>query len=166
MDNFSRSEFSDYTVLESKQTVVTDAVSKKFVASVFSWMFVALGVSAIFAILFASSPELLSYLVTPNGRGASLSILGWAVMFAPLVFVMTMSFAFTRLSVPAMIGFYLAYSAVTGISLSFILLVYTAGSLAGCFATASLMFGVMAVMGYTTDISEAVAKQPAKDPAV
>ena len=46
---------------------------------------------------------------------------------------------------------FFAFSAVMGMSLSFILLVYTSGSVIGCFASASVMFGVMAVMGYTTD---------------
>jgi len=38
-----------------------------------------------------------------------------------------------------------------GMSLSVLLLAYTASSLIGCFGAASAMFGVMAVMGYTTD---------------
>lgn len=45
----------------------------------------------------------------------------------------------------------MAYAAVNGISFSFILLAYTSGSVIGCFASASVMFGIMALMGYTTD---------------
>jgi len=62
-----------------------------------------------------------------------------------------MSFAFSRLSASMLTFFFLAYAAVMGISLSFILLIYTSGSIIGCFATASAMFGIMAVMGYTTE---------------
>lgn len=72
-------------------------------------------------------------------------------MFAPIGFVLLMSFGFQRLSAPALTALFLVYSAINGISFSFILLAYTAGSVIGCFASAAVMFGVMAVMGYTTD---------------
>jgi len=127
-----------------------DAVaSRRFMANVFLWMFLALGISAFFAFLFASNVQWLAYLV--NFKTGSLNLLGWIVMLAPLGFVMTMSFAFSRLSAPVITALFLLYSAVNGISFSFILLAYTAGSVTGCFISASLMFGIMAVMGYTTD---------------
>ncbi len=151
MNNYNQQQFTDYTVLDSKPARAAGVVSKKFMASVFSWMFFALGVSALFAILFATNEELMQYLITTTEKGSGLSMLGYAVMFSPLIFVLLMSFAFNKLSAPAMTGLFVAYAAITGISLSFILLAYTASSIAGCFITASIMFGVMAVMGYTTD---------------
>jgi FtsH-binding integral membrane protein len=139
--------FSDYTVVDSGKS--TRTMAKTFMANVFLWMFAALGISAFFAYLFASTPSLLQTLIdTTTGK---LNILGYITMFAPLAFVLTMSFAFQRLSAPLMVGFFLAYAAVTGISLSFIFLAYTSSSIIGCFAAASAMFGIMAVMGYTTD---------------
>lgn len=139
--------FSDYTLEQSR----THEVSRSFFANVFLWMFGALAVSTVFAWLFANNAELLSYLISTNERGgASLSGLGWLVMFAPIGFVMLMSFGYQRLSAPAMALFFIAYAAVTGISLSFILLAYTAGSVVTCFLSAAAMFAVMAVMGYTT----------------
>ena len=118
-------------------------------ANVFTYMFVALGVSALFAYLFASNSELLAYLVnTTTGR---LNPLGWIVMLAPLGFVLIMSFGYARLSAPALLILFILYSVLTGISLSFILLVYTSSSVLGCFLSAAVMFGVMAVMGYTTN---------------
>ena len=77
-------------------------------------------------------------------------MLGWVVMFAPLGFVMLMSFGYQKLSAPAITALFLVYSAITGISLSFIILAYTPGSIVACFLSAAAMFGVMAVMGYTT----------------
>ncbi|MBL7711224.1 MAG: Bax inhibitor-1/YccA family protein [Chitinophagaceae bacterium] len=143
--------FTNYTV-ESSKVNVTGSLSSTYIANVFMWMFAALGVSTVFALLFANSPALMEYLITFNpstGRGG-LSILGYVVMFAPIGFVLLMSFAFQRLSAPALIGLFMAYSAINGISFSFILLTYTTSSVIGCFASAAAMFGVMAVMGYTT----------------
>ncbi len=151
MNNYSQQEFSNYTVLESKQSRVAGVVSKKFMAGVFTWMFFALGVSTLFAIVFANNTELLQYLINVTDKGGSLSMLGWAVMLAPIGLVLVITFAFSRLSASAMTALFLAYAAINGISFSFILLTYTASSVIGCFATASVMFGVMALMGYTTD---------------
>ncbi|HEY1031755.1 MAG TPA: Bax inhibitor-1/YccA family protein [Flavipsychrobacter sp.] len=139
--------FTDYTVVDSAKG--TRTMAKTFMANVFLWMFAALGISAFCAYLFASTPTLMLSLINETTGG--LNPLGWVVMFAPLGFVLTMSFAFNRLSAAAMVGFFIAYAAVTGVSLSFILLIYTTGSVISCFAAASLMFGIMAVMGYTTD---------------
>ncbi|GAA4452196.1 Bax inhibitor-1/YccA family protein [Rurimicrobium arvi] len=147
----STHNFSDYRVEETTINVGKTA-SATYMSQVFLWMFAALGISAVFAFLFASSPSLLSALVHFNpatGRGG-LSILGWAVMLAPIGFVMMMSFAFQRLSYGALVALFLAYSAINGISFSFILLQFTAGSVISCFLSAAVMFGVMAVMGYTT----------------
>ena len=72
-------------------------------------------------------------------------------MFAPLGFVLLMSFGYARLSAPVLLTLFLAYSAINGISFSFILLQFTAGSVLGCFLSAAAMFGIMAVMGYTTN---------------
>lgn len=145
MEDYNQNQYSDYTVLESKTG--SRPLSKTFMANVFMWMFSALAVSAIFAYLFANNLYLMSFLINETG----LSILGWIVMFAPLGFVMLMSFGLNKLSAPALTGLFMAYAAVNGISFSFILLTYTPGSVIGCFAAAAIMFGIMAVLGYTTD---------------
>ena len=146
MDNYSsQPQFSDYTI--ESQSIKTGTTVKTFVASVFVWMFVALLISTAFALLFSSNAQLLSYLVTEEG---GLSGLGMVTAFAPFAFVLVMSLAFNRLSSATLVALFLLYSAVMGISLSFILLVYTPGSVAACFASAAGMFGLMAVLGYTT----------------
>jgi len=121
---------------------------KNFMANVFAYMFMALGVSALFAYLFSTNLELLQYLVSSTGRG--LNALGFIVMFAPLGFVLLMSFGYSRLSAPVLIILFVIYSALNGISFSFILLQYASGTVLACFLSAAAMFGIMAFMGYTT----------------
>lgn len=147
MDNYNSQQFSDYTVIESGAR----AVPKKFMANVFMWMFAALAISAVFAYLFATTPSLLSLLVVETSRGYTLSGLGMITMFAPIGFVLLMSFGYSRLSSSALTVLFILYAAITGISFSFILLQYVGSSVIGCFASASAMFGIMAFMGYTTD---------------
>lgn len=149
MDN--QHNFTNYTV-ESTKINATGSIASTYMANVFMWMFAALGVSTIFALLFANTPSLMGALFTFNPATGMMkpNILAYVVMFAPIGFVLLMSFAFQRLSHAALIGLFMVYSAINGISFSFILLTYTASSVIGCFASAAVMFGVMAVMGYTT----------------
>lgn len=146
MDFFKQQTHSTNPTYEI--SAATPAVAKNFLASVFLWMFLALGLSAISAYLFAANPGLLSFMINPEQGG--LNMLGWAVMLAPLGFVMLMSFGFTRLSAPAITALFLVYAAINGISFSFILMMYTASSIVACFLSAAALFGIMAVMGYTT----------------
>lgn len=122
--------------------------TRSFLANVFLLMFIALGVSALFAWQFSVNANLLSYLIVPTTGG--LTGLGMVTMFAPIGFVLLMSFGYRRLSAPALMGLFIAYAIINGITFSFILLAYTASSVTGCFLSASAMFGVMAFMGYTT----------------
>ena len=124
------------------------ASSRKFIANVFMWMFVALGISAFFAYLFATDINLLSKLIDlSTGRRTGL---GTIIMFAPIVFVLGMSAGINKLSAPVLTFLFILFAALMGASLSFVLLVYTASSVLGVFITASAVFGIMAVAGYTT----------------
>lgn len=128
---------------------IEDNTARKFMASVFMWMFVALGISAGVALAFANTPSLLALLFEPTtGTPTGLT---YICMFAPLIFVLVMRFGLNSLSYGALAAIYVAYAAVTGMSLSVILLIYTTTSVAAVFITASLLFGLMAVVGYTTN---------------
>ena len=71
-------------------------------------------------------------------------------MFAPLVFVMVLSFGINRLSTVAAQGLFWAYAAVMGLSLSSIFLVYTGTSIAQTFFATAAAFAGLSLFGYTT----------------
>jgi len=125
--------------------------TRSLFASVFLWMFVALGITTLCSTLFAYNESLLQllYNVDEFGRGR-VSVLGWIIMLAPLGLVLLMNFAFNKLSFPALISIFFAYSALVGISLSSIFLLYNIGSIVVVFASTCALFGVMAIAGYTT----------------
>lgn len=137
----------DYTYQNVVQIEDADQ-SRRFIANVFVWMFVALGISSLAAYAFASSPALLQLLFDATTNKPT--ILFYVAMFSPLAFVMLISFGLNRISYVGLTLLFIAYSLATGISLSFILLVYTSSSVLGVFLTSSLVFGIMAVAGYTT----------------
>jgi FtsH-binding integral membrane protein len=128
-------------------------VAKKFFASVFLWMFIALGLSTLSAFFMAHTPGLQDYLVRYDeaGNRAGMTTLGYVAMFAPLGLVMLMSAGISKLSYTTLLGVFVLYALLTGVSLSFILLIYTSASIISCFAAAAGIFGIMAVLGYTTD---------------
>lgn len=147
-------EQQNYQYQNNSVFVQEKSVSKKFFANVFLWMFVALSLSTVAAYLFGTNEQLMQYLlnINPATGKVSMSIFGYIAMFAPLGLVLLMGFGLSRLSLPALIGVFVLYSVLTGISLSFILLTYTSGSVVSCFAGAAGIFGIMAFMGYTTNI--------------
>lgn len=127
--------------------VTQQPLVKTFMASVFSWMGIALAISAMTAYVFGNNAGYMSYLISETG---GMSGLGYVVMFAPLGFVLLMSLGFNRLSATALSGLFLVYSVIMGISLSFIFLIYTQSSIFQIFLVSALMFGIMGVVGYTT----------------
>lgn len=121
-------------------------------ASVFTWMFFALGITTLCSLLFAYKPELAALLRNYDemGNPVGMSILGWVIMLAPLGLVLLMNFAFNKLSFVALMGIFFGFSALMGISLSSIFLVYNLDSIGVVFASTCALFGIMAVAGYTT----------------
>lgn len=140
----------DNNFLESQGS--TKTLSNSFVANVFLWMFAALGITALTAYIFGSSEELISMLIRVNADGsAGMSFLGWVVMLAPLVIVIIMSARIDKMSAKSMVLLYIVYSILMGMSLSFIFMAYTTASIFKTFIITAGMFGVMAVVGYTTN---------------
>ncbi len=123
-------------------------VVKSFMTQVFGWMALAMVITAITAFMFAGNESLMRSLI--NTETGGMTGLGWVVTFAPIGFVLLMSFGFQRLSPATLTLLFVAFSVLMGMSLSFILLIYTAASVYKTFAIAAGMFGIMAVMGYTT----------------
>ncbi|GIV27907.1 MAG: membrane protein [Bacteroidia bacterium] len=122
----------------------------KLFRQVFAWMFGGLLLTTISSLFFAFNPEAISYLFSVNENGAKLNILGWLVMLAPIGFVLIMSWAFNRLNYFQLASIFILYALVNGISLSFIFYAYEIGSIFKAFLSASTLFGVMAIAGYTT----------------
>ena len=89
-------------------------------------------------------------LVTALGSALYSSPLSWIVMLAPLGFVFFLSARVMKMSYSAgQLSFWL-FSALMGLSLSTIFVVYTGASIANAFFTTAVAFGAMSLFGYTT----------------
>jgi FtsH-binding integral membrane protein len=138
-------ENNNFNFIQPQQN--TAVMSKTFIANVFSWMALAMVVTGVTSYLFASSIELMSMLVSKTG---GLSILGYAVIFAPLAFFLVINFGFERLSYPMIVFLFTLYSLIMGMSMSFLFLIYSDATLFQTFLISAGSFGAMALMGYTT----------------
>lgn len=146
MNNYNDNQIFGADVVENTGT---HAISKKFMATVFLWMFIALGVSAAVALYINLNLEVLNYLF--NLETGKPNLLGWAVMFAPLGFVMLMGMGYTRLSAPVITVLFLVFAAIMGITVGVVVQQYTSTSVLGCFLASAAMFGSMAIAGYRTN---------------
>ena len=89
-------------------------------------------------------------LVTQWGALLYTSPLMWVIALSPLAIVLVLSFGINRLSVPAAQAIFWGFSALMGLSLSSIFLVYTDASIAKMFFITAATFGAMSLYGYTT----------------
>ncbi len=80
----------------------------------------------------------------------SITILGWVVMFAPLIMVFAFGAVINRLSVAGAQLFFYAYAAVMGLSLAWIFQAFTGVSIAQTFLVTSIAFAGLSLYGYTT----------------
>lgn len=95
-----------------------------------------------------SSTALLSVLRNPETLQPN--ILGWVVMFAPLIMVFAFGALINRLSVAAAQLYFYAFAAVMGLSLSWIFAVFTGVSIAQTFLVTSISFAGLSLWGYVT----------------
>ncbi|WP_317899640.1 Bax inhibitor-1/YccA family protein [Aurantibacillus circumpalustris] len=134
----------------NKIEYTTIAGENKLLRNSFAWMALAMLLTAIAALVFANVPELTSILLEETETGFKPTIFAYIVMFAPLLFVLGINFGLSKLSYPALIGLFIAYSIINGISFSFIFFIYAIGSIITVFFSTTALFALMAIAGYTT----------------
>ena len=117
--------FALYLISRSFQTLLTSAQKNKIIKEYFRFLFI-------------------------NQETGGYSIFFWVATFAPLAIVFAMSLGFERISTKLMLVLFIAYSALMGLSLSTIFMVYTDASIYTSFFISAGVFALMAVLGYTT----------------
>ena len=139
--------FTNDTIDNTSQPI-TRGIAKTFMANVFAYMFLGLGLTGFTAWYFADSGLIFEYLIDPT-TGAT-SPLMWGVMLAPLGLVFLMSLGYNKLSSMTMLLVFTAFAIINGISFSTIFLRYNLGDIYTAFGSASVVFALMSVVGYTT----------------
>jgi len=129
-----------------QQTALTGAsvdAATMFLAKVFNWMAIGLGLTGITAFMVFNSTAA-QQLIFGN------KLFFYGLIFGELGMVIYLSARIEKISSQAATGLFIAYSVLNGATLSAVLLLYTATSVASAFFVAGGMFAAMAVYGTVT----------------
>ncbi|MEI7703883.1 MAG: Bax inhibitor-1/YccA family protein [Deltaproteobacteria bacterium] len=118
-------------------------VERRFMASVYRWMTMGLLVTSGVAWYVASTPVALKAILGNQ-------FVFWGLIIAQFGLVITLSAAVNKLSAGAAGALFILYSAVTGATMSVVLLAYTGASVASAFAVTAGTFLAMSVYGTVT----------------
>jgi FtsH-binding integral membrane protein len=125
------------------QPFAVDERVTTFLRAVYAWMCAGLVITAITAAFVAGSPSLISAIVMNP-------MLFWGLAIVQLGIVFVLSARVERLASSTAALLFVAYSALTGVTISFVLLAYTSESVASTFVVTAGMFGALAVYGTMT----------------
>ncbi|MBB5693080.1 Bax inhibitor-1/YccA family protein [Muricoccus pecuniae] len=131
-----------------------DAGLRAYMLRVYNWMASGLALTAITAYVIANTglAEMFFQVVrTPRGLATQPTILGFAAIFAPLAFVMVLSFGINKLSKGATQALFWAFCVAMGASMANIFAVYVGTSIASTFFVTAGMFAAVSIYGYTTN---------------
>ncbi|HEX7390328.1 MAG TPA: Bax inhibitor-1/YccA family protein, partial [Acidiphilium sp.] len=133
---------------------VLDEGLRAYMLRVYNWMASGLILTAIVSYAISHTRLLdLFYPMVTTSSGAMIrqpDILAYATIFAPLVFMLVMSFGVNKLSTRQAQGLFWIFCATMGASLTNIFLVYTGRSILTTFLVTAITFGAMSLYGYTT----------------
>ncbi len=147
---------ADYQTIRAgagARSAAIDAGLKAHMNKVYGTMSVGLLMTAGVSWAVGSNDALLS--IFRNPVTLSPNILGWIVMFAPLIMVFAFGSMINRLSAAGAQLFFYAFAAVMGLSMAWIFAAFTGYSIAQTFLVTSISFAGLSLWGYTTkkDIS-------------
>ena len=139
----------------TQTTVVMDEGLRAYMLKVYNYMATGILLTGIIALISFkmsvvtdASGAIAGF--TNFGNALFFSSLKWVVMLAPLGIVFYMSFGIKKMSASKAQTVFWVFAALMGLSLSWILLIYTGASVARVFFIASATFGSMSIYGYTT----------------
>jgi len=148
--NYNQDNPMSYSARDAKSASY-DMGLRAYMLSVYNYMASALALTGLTAYAAANFPPLRDMLYAVGASGqVGLTGLGWLVAFAPLAFVLFMSFGLNSMSLQTLKATFWGYAAIMGLSLSSLLLVYTGASVVKAFFITSILFGSMSIWGYTT----------------
>jgi len=134
------SEWNSSVTRSGEQVLVRQ---NALIRQVYAWMGGGLAITAFMALFTLSSPVILQAI-------AGNRLVFFGLMIGELALVFILSGAINRLSEFNATAIFIAYSALNGVTLSVLALVYTASSISTTFVTTAGMFAAMSLYGSVT----------------
>lgn len=121
---------------------MSQAASARFMSRVYNWMMGGLGMTAAVAYVTTSDMALLQIVANP--------IVFFPLMLVELGLVFWLSLRIQRMSLMTAMSAFAAYAALNGLTISLILMHYTAASVGQTFFVTAVAFGSLSFFGYVT----------------
>ena len=118
-------------------------MGNKLFSKVFAWMFIGLIITFATGFYVALHPNML-YNIFPTG-------LHFGLLILEIVLVVWLSAKSHKMKFSTASIVYVIYSVVTGLTFSSFFVIYELGSIMFIFALTALLFGIFALLGYTTN---------------
>ena len=138
-------------------TAVLDAGLRAYMLRVYNWMASGLVLTGIVAFAISHTAAINAFyplVQTASGQIVRApSILAYISIFAPLAFVMVLSFGVNRMSTTTVQALFWVFCAAMGASLTNIFLVYTQSSITEVFFITAGTFAGTSLFGYTTKMN-------------
>lgn len=153
MSNFDRNTSFGYGVARAGRAEIDQGL-RAYMLGVYNHMVLGLAVTGLVAMgthmLAVAREGGRQIVLTPFGQMIYTSPLRWVVIFAPLAFIFFIGARADRMSAATARNLFLAFSAMIGLSLSSVLIVFTGASVARVFFITAAAFGGLSLYGYTT----------------
>jgi hypothetical protein len=121
-----------------------------FVRSVYNWMGIGLALTGFTAYFVASSPSLMSLMFQVVGNRLQPTMLFYGLIIAELAMVFTLSARVAKMQASTATALFVAYSALNGVTLSSIFIIYTSASITSVFFICSGTFLATSAYGWMT----------------
>ncbi len=128
------------SIASSAQAVSEE--NARFMAGVYKWMTAGILLTGIIAKLVATNEQLLFTIATTP--------LKWALIIGQLGCVFYLASRIQKMTAKIATIIFLAYAALTGLTLSSIFVIYTSASIEAAFFTTSVSFAGLSLYGYVT----------------
>ena len=135
MDNQVSTKTRDQIGIKSYQAL--------YMTKVYNWMALALLVTGVVAYITATTPQMIGAIVSSK-------LLFYGLILGELGLVIYLTAAIRKMSMKTAIAAFLIYSALNGLTMSVIFLVYTTSSISTTFFVTAGTFAAMSFYGYTT----------------
>ena len=131
---------------DSLRTMSVDSVAaeqQRFMVRVYNWMTAGLAITGFMAFYISNNVTIMQ-IIFGN------PIMPIVLMIAQIGLVFWLASRVMQMSVSLATGVFLLYAGLTGITFSFIFVVYTSASITSTFLVTAGTFGAMSLYGYTT----------------
>ncbi len=139
-----------YMSAAQAQDAQIDVGLRQYMLRVYNYMASGVALTGIVAYLAASSPAILGMLYAQGPQGLEPTGIAYLVMFAPLAFILALTFGVSRMSTTTVQTLFWLFAGVMGLSLANIFLIYTGTSIARVFFITAASFAGLSLYGYTT----------------